>query len=524
MVPIVRSVSVTCSLLCLGLALPLDPAFAGADRAPEAYSPPVDAPVVDPFRPPERPYGAGNRGLEYGTAPGSAVRAAGAGLVTFAGPVAGSLHVTVLHPDGLRTTYSYLASLEVARGTRVEQGWVLGRTSGHLHFGARQDGTYLDPASLFGQEPPSVRLVPLELSAAPLAGERRGVLDFIGDHIPRVVGSWPTVPADIRAFLHYTVELRPDVRLGRVARELYRWSNERDDCTSSSSPATPPRERRIAVLVGGLGSTGSGSSIDGLDTEALGYTADDVIRFSYAGGRVPAELDGPLADVEVRDYDEADTEGDLRMAGDRLLELLREVEAHQPGVPVDVIAHSQGGVVARVALLDTAAVPDSLATLVTLGSPHGGADLATAVSAIRERPKGPAILEAFEREQRTGLDYRGVSVGQMAETSDLVADLESTGPPRRVVFRSVGARGDLVVTDGHAVAPGGRHATVSLSGWTAHSRVASDPAVVREVALALTDRPPTCETFSDAALDATVAESLSWAEDLLGAAALAGSG
>ena len=47
---------------------------AGADPPP-AYVPPVDAPVVDPFRPPAGPYGAGNRGLEYGTRPGTEVRA-----------------------------------------------------------------------------------------------------------------------------------------------------------------------------------------------------------------------------------------------------------------------------------------------------------------------------------------------------------------------------------------------------------------------------------------------------------------
>ena len=33
------------------------------------YRPPVDAPVVDPFRPPAERWSAGNRGVEYATDP-----------------------------------------------------------------------------------------------------------------------------------------------------------------------------------------------------------------------------------------------------------------------------------------------------------------------------------------------------------------------------------------------------------------------------------------------------------------------
>ena len=89
---------------------------------PTAYSPPVDAPVVDGFRPPPTPYGRGNRGLEYSVVDRTVVRAAGDGEVIFAGQVAGTLHVTVLHADGLRTSYSFLTEIAVARGSVVESG------------------------------------------------------------------------------------------------------------------------------------------------------------------------------------------------------------------------------------------------------------------------------------------------------------------------------------------------------------------------------------------------------------------
>ena len=76
------------------------------------WLPPVDAPVVDPFRPPPCTWCAGNRGLEYGTPSGVAVRAVAAGEVTFSGTVAGERYVVVRHADGRRATYGGLASFD----------------------------------------------------------------------------------------------------------------------------------------------------------------------------------------------------------------------------------------------------------------------------------------------------------------------------------------------------------------------------------------------------------------------------
>ncbi len=148
-------------------AEPAPPGSPEADRPPAAadgaYIPPVEAPVVDPFRPPAHPYGPGNRGIEFATVPGTAVRAAGAGVVSFAGPVAGSLHVTVAHPDGIRTSYSFLSDVTVSRGQSVDQGTVVGHAASRFHVGARRGETYIDPASLWGRRgPPRVALVPLD--------------------------------------------------------------------------------------------------------------------------------------------------------------------------------------------------------------------------------------------------------------------------------------------------------------------------------------------------------------------------
>ena len=114
------------------------------------YRAPVEGIVVDPFRPPEHPGAPGNRGLEYATRPGSPVRAAAPGVVTFAGQVGSGRHVTVAHADGVRTSYSFLAGITVRAGQAVGAGVVLGTSGSSFHFGARIGEAYVDPAALLG--------------------------------------------------------------------------------------------------------------------------------------------------------------------------------------------------------------------------------------------------------------------------------------------------------------------------------------------------------------------------------------
>ena len=129
------------------------------------YKPPSDGIVVDPFRPPAHTGAPGNRGLEYATRPGSAVRAAAAGVVTFAGQVGAGRHVTVAHADGVRTSYSFLRSVAVRSTQTVDAGQVLGTTGTSFHFGARIGAAYVDPAVLLGIAGPA-RLVPVTDSGA----------------------------------------------------------------------------------------------------------------------------------------------------------------------------------------------------------------------------------------------------------------------------------------------------------------------------------------------------------------------
>jgi len=155
----------------------------------------VEAPVADPFRPPACTWCAGNRGIEYRVAPGTTIRAAATGEVTFSGAVAGVRYLVVRSADGHRQTYGRLdasgsafgigdrvvagtpvgtaggpasggsasggsASSGSASGGPGSGGPAAGDRDGTFHFGVRLGDTYVDPAPLLGRLISPRRLVP----------------------------------------------------------------------------------------------------------------------------------------------------------------------------------------------------------------------------------------------------------------------------------------------------------------------------------------------------------------------------
>lgn len=441
------------------------------------YDPPVDAPITDPFRAPATQYAAGNRGIDYATDEGQSVVAAADGLVTFAGRVGHGLHLVITHADGVRTSYSFLSSVTVRRGQRVARGEPVATSTRSLHFGARIGDVYVDPRDLFGGTGVRAHLVDDDV-AATAVDDRNALVDYIRRFAPRPASD------DIEA-----------------------WERRQLHCTplTAARPGeSTDRERRIALLVGGLGSATGNAAILTVDTAALGYDPGDVHQFTYRPDGAP--------------YGPADTQQDITISADVLARTVERVAAANPGVPIDVIAHSQGGLVARSALARHPNAFGAVDTVVTLGTPHRGNALAAAGTRLRYGVR------------LAGIDPASVSVGQLASGSDFIVELdEAPPPPAHVEVRSIAASTDAVVpaptsrwSDADAV-------VVDLDGPPTpvdHSRVTSDPAVTREIRLAIQKLPPTCEPFStwrtnqlDANLleraQTTVATAVTWAGDHL---------
>lgn len=127
------------------------------------WRPPTDAPIVDHFRRPACPWCPGNRGVTYAVAAGTAVRAVAAGIVTFAGSVAGTGYVVLEHADGLRATYGGVGGAGLAPREPVAAGSIVGWAQGaELHFGLRRGEEYLDPEPFLGRLVDRPRLVPTD--------------------------------------------------------------------------------------------------------------------------------------------------------------------------------------------------------------------------------------------------------------------------------------------------------------------------------------------------------------------------
>jgi murein DD-endopeptidase MepM/ murein hydrolase activator NlpD len=164
-------------------ALPADPPGGGQGGTVSTqgrWQWPMAAPheIIGPFVAPSHRYGPGHRGVDI-RASGRDVHAVEDGTVRFAGSVAGRGVVSILHADGLASTYEPVEA-SVHAGDRVTAGQLIGvlgdaGSSGHceeacLHLGARRGGAdYLDPEPLLRGVRPSV-LLPLEGAASVLAG------------------------------------------------------------------------------------------------------------------------------------------------------------------------------------------------------------------------------------------------------------------------------------------------------------------------------------------------------------------
>ncbi len=480
---------------------------------------PVDAPVKDPFRAPASPYRAGNRGLEYDLTEPTDVRAVDDGRVAFAGSVAGDLFVVVEHGNGLRSTLAYLDEILVVRGQHVTAGQVLAIAGSGFHLTARLGGTYLDPALLIGGAAIAVALVPGPLPAAPRAG--------IGEPaLSRHVFDSPLAVIDSAEDLH------PLSLVADTASAAAWWYHR--ECTvvaegvgtTGSGDAIDlgearSAENRLLIQVAGLGSSSASAKIGELDALDLGYDVDDVVGFSYAGGCTPSPFgldDGARgsaalsAVLPVTTYGRHDTFADIESSASRLADLIDMASAARPGATIDIVAHSLGGVVTRRALelLDLRAGTGQLGTIMTIASPHQGADLATVASAAHG-----------------GLELADVAIPPLGELRNAgsVIQLSEVGfdtvgpappPPPGVSVVAVAGSFDPVVPALSATWEGASNVVVNTSNpLSAHADLPGNRQVRQAFLLARAGVPPACIGLPEVLLGAVAGAAVSAAEDLL---------
>jgi hypothetical protein len=291
------------------------------------------------------------------------------------------------------------------------------------------------------------------------------------------------------------------------------------DCSGDSPAAdgTGGSTHRVMVVAGinSFGVAGDGGPTVDLDVEALGYRPGDgeVRYFSYAPDGGP--------------YTEAATHGPIELAAMRLGDQLRAMQREQPGREVDLIAHSQGGLVADWFLghlydpADRTLPP--LGNVVTLSSPHEGAPLATVGRQIRSSAGGRALLDAAE-----GISSlpppSSRAVQELAEGSPLVEHLWDQGVPEHVDFTTIGATEDVVVPATQISVPGATETVVAVNDLNEHRAIVRAPDALRAVRAALEGRAPPCVGLVTALRVAVAPVVISRVEHTIGSGAAAALG
>jgi murein DD-endopeptidase MepM/ murein hydrolase activator NlpD len=544
------------------------PAHADAvDSADDAsWLRPVSGPALRPFEEPASIYGAGHRGADLAAGPGTPVRAANDGVVSFAGTVAHTLHVTVTHAGGLRTSYSFLSSVSVRTGQEVSRGDVLGATGGTgpdhdgsvLHLGLRVGDRYVDPMQLFRPSDLTklVHLVPADAPAespwSP-ARERRDLRSSLRLPVPGAGGASPSTSSDgcdtdlpliggvVDAacdvgtwlgdhaddaldagidFLDASTDLAGDALdqlrtsaqhavgtmqslaataagalahtpAGQVALDLVaigrRFAHTLSvDCSDAPAADGTGGSTHRLMVVAGINSSGEawdrGPTVD-LDVDALGYHAGEgeIRYFSYAG-------DGGA-------YTKDDTHRPIVESAALLAAQLRKMQREQPGREVDLIAHSQGGVVVDVFLASFYRAGDRsyppLGNVVTLSSPHEGAPLATVGQQVRATRPGKVALDMLD--DVAPIPPTGSpAVQDLAERSSVIREVQANGVPEHFDYTTIGATEDLVVPATNISLPGATETVAAVDGVNEHSAIVQAPDALKAVRAALEGRPPPC--------------------------------
>lgn len=467
------------------------------------WIPPIDAPIIDPFRPPASRYGAGNRGLEYGASPGQSIWAVDDGTVVFAGRVGNARHITVDHGSGLRSTYAFVESIGVVRGQTVRQGQVVGSAAPGFHLTARLGDDYVDPELLFAGYDVNLRLI-----EGPLPGlDRSPSASWWADEWDRIA-----IVGNAATDIQLASQL---VAFGEAVDAWYRLDCTPVGAAASPSPGAVPAQDRVLIQVSGLGSSSGSGSIGDLDTAVIGYDDADVIPFSYAGGcstqAFGAGGKGVIEGVDATTFSAADTHQDIYVSANHLADLIEATTLARPGEPIDIAAHSLGGVVTRLALEILAARGGPMpAVVVTIGSPHGGADLAGGAVVVN----GSDLGDAADSVAGGAVDARAVA--QIAEAGSQALD-KPDDPPEGVTVIAIAGSSDVVVPAHKAVWDGATNTVVSLpvtEGLDAHGNLPGRPEVARELELAVAGAAPGCVGLADV-VDAAVTSGLvSGAEDI----------
>lgn len=299
---------------------------------------------------------------------------------------------------------------------------------------------------------------------------------------------------------------------------------------AGAKPPPPPNDN-IVVAVAGIGShtdvdengeIDPAASIYDTDFTTLGYPEENIFHFSYEGiedrgGTGPYRMHAP--------YEKEDTYEDIEVSAEKLAVQIEEIHRRYPEKKIDIVAHSQGGLVSAQyihAIWDSAdPLGPQIGHFVTISTPHQGADAANLGPLLSSSSRGREKLQMIRGIKKFSAlpDPTSPSAMQMAEGSEFISQLNRGWDSSKVDTTTIGTTFDFVVTPQHAHLKGSRSYTADMPlgapPFKAHSSVTTAKSTKQIVYGALAGDPLRCTGWRDAVANAGVGPVMSFVEDSL---------
>jgi len=155
--------------------------------------------------------------------------------------------------------------------------------------------------------------------------------------------------------------------------------------------------------------------------------------------------------------------------------------------------------------------------VVTLATPHQGADLAGLVQAADTNSLDPGLFDVVRGAIDLPIAPDDPAVTQLAPGSEFMHELASEPIPSGVRFVSVAASGDAVVPSPRAELAGATNVVVDVNGLSAHDHLPGSSPAAREIALAMAGLGPACESAVGALVQSTEGTLIQNGEDFIAA-------
>jgi len=309
-----------------------------------------------------------------------------------------------------------------------------------------------------------------------------------------------------------------------------------EELDSHSSKAPPAPNKNVVVVIGGLNSNSTQekngeikghSSMFDTDMRTLGYKPNQIYHYSYKG----IEQRGGTGPYKIHAlYQKEDTYKRIEASSKLLAKQIREIHRQNPGRKIDLVAHSEGGLVADYFIenfFDKGNPKQAqIDHFITVDTPHEGADLARTQPLFSDTATGRTVRPIVQWPLSTLFGAPPASapvLGEVQEDSTFIRDLKAHWDPNKVRTTTIGAALDAVVTATHTRLPGDDHYTTDIPShlvpFTSHGLAPTAPTTKGIIYNALAGRPSKCTAFRDAVAEHVTGPAIAGIEDGLVAGA-----